>query len=119
MEFLWIHWFGRDPDHEGGFKTRHLHRIGLIDSKDPISYEFLNPHDVIRSIHLIPVFSSNQADQEANDEDNDTPSPDLYYVSMYMIHGSSFIRTDIDTYQVCRSQYVHALSRGWDWSQIY
>jgi hypothetical protein len=98
MEFLWIHWFGRDPDHEGGFETCRLHRIGLTDSQEPISYGFLDPHDVIRSVHLIPAFSLNQANQEADDEDDDTASPDFYYVSMYVIRGSSFIHTDVDTY---------------------
>jgi len=47
MEFLWVHWFGRDTDHKGGFKTCRLHRIGLMDSEDPTSYEFLNPSDVL------------------------------------------------------------------------
>ena len=47
MDFLWVHWFGRDLDHEGGFVTRRLHRIGLTDSEDFTSYGFLNPSDVL------------------------------------------------------------------------
>ena len=82
MEVLWVHWFGRDPVHEGGFETRRLHRIGLTDGKDPTSYGFLDPGDVLRSVHLIPAFSPNQANQEADDPDDDTPIPEFYYVSM-------------------------------------
>jgi len=43
MDILWVHWFGRDPDHKGGFETRRLHRIGLTDGEDATSYGFLNP----------------------------------------------------------------------------
>ena len=93
MEFLWVHWFRRDLDHEGGFETRCLHRIGLSDSKDPTSYEFLNPNDVLQSVHLIPVFALNERDLEAHnsdDSENDTSMPDVYYyVSMYVIYKSS------------------------------
>jgi hypothetical protein len=46
-EVLWVHWFGRDPDHEGGFETRRLHRIGLTDCEDPTSFGFLDPNDVL------------------------------------------------------------------------
>jgi hypothetical protein len=83
-EVLWVHWFGRDPDHEGGFETRRLHRIGLTDCEDPTSFGFLDPNDVLRSVHLIPTFSLNEENQEGHDAD-------FYYVSMYVIHASSFI----------------------------
>ena len=93
MEFLWVHWFGCDLDHEGGFETRRLHRIGLTDSKDPTSYEFINPSDVLRAVHLIPSFSSNQANQDADNSDNSDSLDDSdyapiqeFYVSMSVIH---------------------------------
>ena len=47
MDFLWVHWFGHDLDHKGGFSTCQLHCIGLTDSKDFTSYRFLNPSDVL------------------------------------------------------------------------
>ena len=92
MEFLWVHWFGRDPDHEGGFETRRLHRIGLTDSEDPTSYEFLNPNDVLRSVHLIPAFSPNEETQEMDDSDDDAIPQSHYYVSMYAIFESFIYR---------------------------
>ena len=96
MEFLWVHWFGCDLNHEGGFETCRLHRIGLTNSEDATSYEFLNPSDVLRGIHLIPAFSPNQTNPEADDSDSDDLDEDaqiteFYYVSMYMIHTLSFI----------------------------
>ena len=94
MEFLWVHWFGRDLDYEGGFETRRLHRIGLTDSEDPTSYGFLNPDNVLQSVHLIAAFSPNERKQEAQDSDDsdgDAPFTKFYYVSMYVIRDSSVI----------------------------
>ena len=92
IEFLWVHWFGQDLDHEGGFETRRLHRIGLTDSEDPMSFRFLDPGDVLQSVHLIPAFLSNQENQEAGDanSDNDEIPQFHYYVSMYAILKSTF-----------------------------
>ena len=101
MEFLWVHWFGRNTNHEGGFQTRRLHRIGLTDSEDPTSYGFLNPSNVLRAVHLIPAFSNNLKNQEGgdnNNNNNDDADPELYYVSMYATPGSSFTRIEIDKY---------------------
>jgi hypothetical protein len=81
--FLWVRWFGRDPDHTGGFETRRFHRIGLMELNDPSSYEFLNPSDVLRAVHLIPAFSLGRLlpDPEA---DEDSMDWQFYYVSMYV-----------------------------------
>ena len=86
-DFLWVHWFGRDLDHEGGFETRRLHRIGLTDSEDSSSYGFLDPGDVLRGVHLIPAFHPNQMseDSEMDDSGNATSIQEYYYISMYVI----------------------------------
>lgn len=114
VEFLWVHWFGRDLDHEGGFDTRRHHRIGLTDSEDLTSHGFLNPSDVLRAVHLIPAFSPNIMDQGADD---DGAEPQFYYVSMCAIPESSFLAQKLTGTQVCRSRYVHAIRRWWDWTQ--
>jgi hypothetical protein len=107
VEFLWVHWFGREPGHEGGFESRRLHRIGLIDSKDSTSYGFINPRDILRGVHLIPAFSENlmvqerdvdDEDNNSDDDDDDTENPDFYYVSMYAINEPLFFRIEIDMY---------------------
>ncbi len=56
MEFLFVHWFGRDLGHRGGWKTRRPHRIGFVDSKDNDAFGFLDPQEVIRGVHLILAF---------------------------------------------------------------
>lgn len=40
LDFLWVRWYGRDPDEEG-----------------PGAFGFINPTDVIRAMHLIPAFT--------------------------------------------------------------
>ena len=82
MDFLWVHWFGRDPDHSGGFKKHRLHRIGLLDSTDPESFGFINPSDVLRAIHLIPAFSIAKTPAPPEDLDTDENDTDYFYVSM-------------------------------------
>jgi hypothetical protein len=87
MDFLWVHWFGRDPGHPGGFKKRRLHRIGLLDPTDPESFGFINPSDVLRGVHLIPAFSIGKTPampENLDADDNDTDW-DCFYVSMLVI----------------------------------
>jgi hypothetical protein len=54
--FLWVRWFGWDlgPRRSVG---HHLERIGFVtESDDTEPFGFLDPMDVIRACHLIPVF---------------------------------------------------------------
>jgi hypothetical protein len=57
MEFLWVRWFGWDPTHRGGWKSKRLHRVGFVDGKDPDAFGFLDPKNVVRGVHLIPAFA--------------------------------------------------------------
>jgi len=56
MEFLWVRWFGRDLTCRTGWKAKRLHRVGFLPSDDPGAFVFINPHQVIRGVHLIPAF---------------------------------------------------------------
>jgi hypothetical protein len=58
-DFLWIRWYGRDPDYQSGFQAKRLPRLGFIDTEDEDqpSFGFLNPDDVIRAVHLEPAFA--------------------------------------------------------------
>jgi hypothetical protein len=80
MDFLWVHWFGRDPDHSSGFEKHRLHRIGLLDPATPTSFGFLNPSDVLRAVHLIPAFSVGKT--PALDSETDNAEWEFFYVSM-------------------------------------
>ena len=62
MNFLWVRWYGLDPDprYRFGWKARRLPRIGFLDDTNPESlapaFGFIDPANVIRGVHLIPGF---------------------------------------------------------------
>ncbi|OSX57455.1 hypothetical protein POSPLADRAFT_1156730, partial [Postia placenta MAD-698-R-SB12] len=57
IEFLWVRWFGIDPDHRYGSHRAHLPKIGFVPESDPCAFGFLDPSLVIRGCHLIPTFA--------------------------------------------------------------
>jgi len=58
VEFLFVRWFGRDPDWQGGPRTCRLDQIGWVPEDDPSgAFGFLDPARVIRACHLIPAFA--------------------------------------------------------------
>ena len=63
IDFLWVRWFGRDMAHRAGWRAKRLHRIGFIPHNDPGAFGFLDPHNVIRAVHLIPGFAYGQTDE--------------------------------------------------------
>ncbi|TFK65061.1 hypothetical protein BDN72DRAFT_871914 [Pluteus cervinus] len=56
LSFLWVRWFGVDPDHQYGQRHASLPRIGFVPEADDFAFGFLDPAKVIRSVHLIPDF---------------------------------------------------------------
>jgi hypothetical protein len=57
MDFLWVRWFGSEPDYQHGFRRARLPKIGFVPSTDEYAFGFLDPKHVIRCCHLIPSFS--------------------------------------------------------------
>ncbi|KAF8233085.1 hypothetical protein L208DRAFT_1116901, partial [Tricholoma matsutake] len=58
MEFLWVWWFGMEPNYHWGFKTARLPKVGFVPDTDVAAFGFLDPSLVIRGCHLIPCFTS-------------------------------------------------------------
>lgn len=86
VEFLFIRWFGRDLGHEGGWSARRLHRVGFLSADSPGAFEFIDPFDIIRGVHMIPGFAYGKiselgksvAQRPANDDEDWL----YYYVGM-------------------------------------
>ncbi|KAK0188835.1 hypothetical protein F5146DRAFT_933053 [Armillaria mellea] len=57
IDFQWVCWYGLDSKQKGGFKTKRLYCVGFVDSKDANAFGFLDPDDVIRAVHLKPIFA--------------------------------------------------------------
>ncbi|KAG2149214.1 hypothetical protein DEU56DRAFT_729383 [Suillus clintonianus] len=64
MDFLWVRWFGRDPNnYRSGWNVKCLHRLGFIPADEPGSFGFLDPRQIVRGIHLIPTFAYSRTDK--------------------------------------------------------
>ena len=88
MEFLFVRWFGRDPDWQGGPGTCRLDQIGWVPEDDPSgAFGFLNPARVIRACHLIPAFAYGQTTRllsPSQAREFSTGDWTNYYVSRYV-----------------------------------
>jgi hypothetical protein len=92
MEFLFVRWFGRDPTPRPGWKTKRLFCLGFVPGNDETAFGFINPAQVIRSVHLIPAFAWGHTTKYipqksviargTNEPDDDWQS---YYVAMWAI----------------------------------
>ncbi|THU94977.1 hypothetical protein K435DRAFT_587118, partial [Dendrothele bispora CBS 962.96] len=57
MDFLWVHWFAVDEDHQFDLSKKRLPRVGFMDVSDECAFGFIDPANVIRAAHLIPAFN--------------------------------------------------------------
>ncbi|KAJ7173701.1 hypothetical protein C8R46DRAFT_893463 [Mycena filopes] len=57
MEFLWVRWFGTEPNYQYGFKAARLPKVGFVYEDDPSAFGFLDPSLVLRGCHLVPAFA--------------------------------------------------------------
>ena len=39
MDFLFVRWFGDDPEHRSGSKAKWLHRIGFVEQEDEAAFD--------------------------------------------------------------------------------
>jgi len=56
MEFLWVRWFGLDQEQPSGWHAKCLHQVGFVDGENEATFGFLDPEQVIHTVHLMPAF---------------------------------------------------------------
>lgn len=119
MDFLWVRWFGRNPNnYQSGWNAKCLHRLGFIPADEPGVFGFLDPHQIIHGIHLIPTFAYGHTDKllppsisrplHENNEDWR-----FYYVNMFVdrdmfmhFHGGGVSHKSIrSTTQIFRNDH--------------
>ena len=61
MDFLWVRWFGDEPDYRSGIRKARLPKIGFVESTDDFAFSFIDPAKVIRGCHLIPAFNAGRS----------------------------------------------------------
>lgn len=60
IEVLYVRWLALVTDHQSGMNRARLPKIAFVEESDRDAFGFLDPGQVIRSVHLIPVFASNR-----------------------------------------------------------
>lgn len=58
MEFLWVRWFGLEPNYRSGTHVARLPKIGFVPDVDDNAFGFLDPSLVVRGCHLVPAFAT-------------------------------------------------------------
>ncbi|KAI0027632.1 hypothetical protein K488DRAFT_60856 [Vararia minispora EC-137] len=87
VDFLFVRWFGIDPEWQGGAAAKRLDRIGYIPGDASEAFGFLDPSRVIRACHLIPVFTEGTTEKLfPPSKYRDFPGGDWvnYYVSRFV-----------------------------------
>ena len=56
MDFLWVHWFGKEPEYISGSHRARLPKVGFVESTDEFAFSFLDPANVVHGCHLVPAF---------------------------------------------------------------
>jgi hypothetical protein len=57
MEFLWVRWYNNNTVVRNGWDAQKLNRIRFPPIAVGDSFDFIDPSAVLRSCHVIPVFS--------------------------------------------------------------
>jgi len=57
MEFLWVRWYQSAGMPAAGWKSHKLDRIRFLPMSADDTFGFLDPADVLRACHIIPVFA--------------------------------------------------------------
>ena len=86
IELVYVQWFGRDLGHAAGWSACRLYHVGFLSADSPGAFEFINPSDIIRGVHMIPAFAYGKLSkveksvaQRPADDDEDWL---YYYVGM-------------------------------------
>lgn len=88
FDVLWVRWYGLDEEYAWGFSAKRLPRVGFGHSEDPDTFGFLDPSDIVRACHMVPVFSQGQtetllpADSLARQPHEEGKDYWRYYVSL-------------------------------------
>jgi len=65
MEFLWVRWY-HNVEVESGWNARKLDRVSFLPVGHPDSFGFVDPSQVLRGCHMIPVFSRGKVHPDCN-----------------------------------------------------
>jgi hypothetical protein len=64
MEFLWVRWFQSVNDMPTGWTSGRLDRLRFLPQASEDAFGFIDPADVLRACHVVPVFSLGKVHQD-------------------------------------------------------
>ena len=67
MDVLWVHWLAVNKKHKAGWKPKCLYKVWFIPNLDEGAFGFLDPSDIIHSVHLIPGFENGLIEDNLNE----------------------------------------------------
>ena len=79
IELLYVRWFGQDLAHAARWSACHLHCVRFLSADSPGVFKFIDPFDIIRSVHMIPAFAHRTIGERDNNDNKDWL---YYYVGM-------------------------------------
>lgn len=86
MEFLWVRWYRiKNP---GGWNAKALDRLEFPSPMEDGAFGFVDPSDVLRSSHIIPVFAKNKRYHDGKGlsfRGRDSSDWKEYYLNRYVI----------------------------------
>ncbi|KIM56239.1 hypothetical protein SCLCIDRAFT_133125 [Scleroderma citrinum Foug A] len=56
INFLWVQWFTHNKNIKASWSVHRLPCVGFYPQGESNAFSFVNPHNVIRGVHLIPAF---------------------------------------------------------------
>lgn len=65
MEFLWVRWFQLSQSPVTGWIPRRLDRVNFYPVTGEESFGFVDPSEILRGCHIIPMFSSGKRHLDA------------------------------------------------------
>ncbi|ETW76921.1 hypothetical protein HETIRDRAFT_422272 [Heterobasidion irregulare TC 32-1] len=92
MDFLWVCWFSLDTNAPGGWDCKQLHSVAFIPEDDLAMFGFLDPKQIIRSVHVIPAFACGHISEQLRPSIAQQPAKndedwERYYINMFVEHG--------------------------------
>jgi hypothetical protein len=95
LEFLWVRWYELE-DYDAGWSRRRLDHVSFPPLTDEHSFGFLNPDDVLRACHVIPLFQQGSACERGPglsccDQDHDHEDWKLYAINRCVLLALSSV----------------------------
>jgi hypothetical protein len=88
IEVLYVRWLVPMIDHWLGVDCTWLPQIAFVEESDYDTFGFLDPNQVIRSVHLIPAFVSGHGTSSLRHrksfarQDDESDNWEAYYIAM-------------------------------------